>query len=73
MKESKLKAVIRDLEAMMGIELRYAAFSTNDFMYRMSIYDRLLRDVLDYPHQIIVDKLAVGWQDINMRRNRQEG
>jgi len=69
LRDARLKAVIRDIEAHMGKELRYAAFSTDDFMYRLSIYDRLIRDVLDYPHQIIVDRLAVGWQDVHMRKN----
>jgi len=70
MKDSRIKAVVRDLEAHMGKELRYAAFSTEDFTYRLSIYDRLIRDVLDYPHQIVVDKLPVGWQDVHMRKTR---
>ena len=68
LRDSRLKAVIRDLEAHMGKELRYAAFSTGDFTYRLGIYDRLIRDVLDYPHQIIVDRLATGWQDVHMRK-----
>jgi len=67
-KDSKLKAAIRDLESHMGHELRYAAFSTNDFTYRLSVYDRLVRDVLDYPHQIIVDHLAPTWKDVHMRK-----
>lgn len=70
MKDTRLKSVIRDLESHMGRELRFAAFSTEDFTYRLSIYDRLLRDVLDYPHQIIVDKLTPGWQDVHMRKTR---
>lgn len=70
MKDTRLKSVIRDLEAHMGRELRFAAFTTEDFTYRLSIYDRLIRDVLDYPHQIIVDRLANGWQDVHMRKVR---
>ncbi len=67
-KDSRLKAAIRDLEAHMGRELRYAAFSTADFTYRLGIYDRLIRDVLDYPHEILIDKLPTGWQDVSMRK-----
>ena len=70
-KDSKLKAAIRDLEAHMGRELRYAAFSTDDFMYRLGVYDRLIRDVLDYPHQIIVDRLGPAWKDVHMRKTRK--
>jgi hypothetical protein len=71
MKESRLKSAIRDLEAHIGHELRYAAFSTADFTYRLGVYDRLIRDILDYPHQIIVDKLNPNWQDVHMRKARK--
>jgi len=71
MKDSRLKAAIRDLESHMGHELRYAAFSTDDFTYRLGAYDRLIRDVLDYPHQIVVDKLNPNWKDVHMRKSRK--
>lgn len=70
-KETRLKAAVRELEAQMGKELRYAAFSTQDFTYRLGVYDRLVRDVLDYPHQIIVDKLGPTWKDVHMRKTRK--
>ena len=70
MKDTRLKSAIRDLEAEMGRELRYAAFSTQDFSYRLGVYDRLIRDVLDYPHQVIVDKLGSDWKEVSMRKHR---
>jgi DNA-binding transcriptional ArsR family regulator len=66
--EQKLKTAIRDLESNMGRELRFAAFSTDEFMYRIGIYDRLIRDVLDYPHQMVLDRLGSAWKDIHMRK-----
>lgn len=71
MKDTRLKAAIRDLEAEMGRELRYAAFSTADFTYRLGVYDRLIRDILDYPHQVVVDKLGSAWKEVSMRKLRQ--
>ena len=71
MKDSLLRSAIRDLEAHMGRELRYAAFSTEDFIYRLGVYDRLIRDVLDYPHQIIIDKLNPNWKDVHMRKKQK--
>lgn len=56
--QSKLESVVRDLEADIGRELRFASFSTKDFTYRMNIYDRLIRDVLDYPHQVVLNRLG---------------
>lgn len=48
---------IKKLESEIGKELRYALFDTEEFMYRLKMYDKLLRDVLDYPHEKIINKL----------------
>lgn len=50
---------LRYLESEIGKELRYAAFETDDFKYRLNIYDKLIRDVIDYPHQKIVNKVDI--------------
>ena len=71
MKDAQLKDVVRDLEAQMGRELRFAAFTTKDFIYRLGIYDRLVRDILDYPHQVLIDKLDGNWRETNMQKRRQ--
>lgn len=57
--ERVLAAIIHSLEAELGRELRYASFSTEDFRYRVGVYDRLVRDVLDYPHRVVLDKIGV--------------
>jgi hypothetical protein len=48
---------IKELESEIGKELRYAIFDTAEFMYRMNMYDKLLRDVLDYPHEKVINKI----------------
>ncbi len=58
-KDGALKTVVRKLELELGRELRYASLETPDFQYRLSIGDRLVRDILDYPHQIIFDKFGL--------------
>jgi hypothetical protein len=57
--ERTLTATIRSLEAELGREIRYASFATPDFRYRLGVYDRLLRDVFDYPHRVLVDKIGL--------------
>ena len=54
-----LATAVRSLEAELGREIRYATFATADFQYRRGAYDRLLRDVFDYPHRILVDKIGL--------------
>ena len=51
--------IVRTLEAELGRELNYASFLTPDFRYRIGVYDRLIRDVFDYPHTLLVDKIGM--------------
>ncbi|MEK7228281.1 MAG: hypothetical protein AAB681_02925 [Patescibacteria group bacterium] len=39
------------LESELGKELSYAVFDSTDFKYRVSMYDKLLRDMFEFPHQ----------------------
>ena len=59
LEDKPLEAAVRTLEAELGRELRFAAFSTEDFRYRLGVYDRLIRDVMDYPKRIILDKIGM--------------
>ncbi len=59
LKERAVKAVISKMESEIGKELRYSFFNTNDFKYRYSVCDRLVRDVFDYPHQVVVDRIGL--------------
>lgn len=52
-----IEGEIKKLESEIGKELRYALFDTEEFMYRLKMYDKLLRDVLDYPHEKVVNKI----------------
>jgi len=58
-KEGSLKRVLKGLEAEIGKELSYAIFETGDFAYRVNIYDKFVRDILDYPHKEIINKLNI--------------
>ncbi len=54
-----MERALRNIEAQIGRELVYAVFSTKEFLYRFGMYDRFVRDVLDYPHEKIVNKLNI--------------
>lgn len=54
--ETRLEVAIKAFEPQFGREIRYATFSTPEFQYRMTIQDRLLRDTLDFPHLVLLDK-----------------
>ena len=45
-----IQKTISVLESELGTELSYAVFDSSDFKYRVSMYDKLLRDMFEYPH-----------------------
>ena len=54
-----IESALRGLEAEMGKELTYAFLETPEFTYRMGIYDKFIRDIFDYPHEKVMDKLGL--------------
>lgn len=57
--QSKIESAIRSLEAEIGIEIRFAVMTSDDLLYRVGMNDKLTRDLFDYKHQVLVDKIGV--------------
>jgi hypothetical protein len=55
LKKNILQQVIKGLEAEIGKELDYVVFDTNEFKYRLDMYDKLVCDILDLPHESLID------------------
>jgi len=55
----KIETVIKSIESEIGKEIAYSAFEMQDFEYRLGIHDRLVRDILDYPHVTLLDRLGI--------------
>lgn len=55
----KIESALKIIESEIGKELSYSVFETADFEYRLGIHDRLIRDIIDYPHVTLVDKLGI--------------
>ena len=60
LKRTSIDRIVKTMEAEIGKELTFASFETADFHYRLGMYDKLIRDILDYPHQKLLDKLNLG-------------
>lgn len=58
-RQAKLASAMSSIEAELGKELRFTAFDTTDFRYRVGIYDKLVRDILDFRHEKILNKLGI--------------
>lgn len=54
-----IERIIRWVESEVGKELAYAVFTSEDFAYRLSMRDKFVRDIMDYPHEKILDKLGL--------------
>ena len=67
-KTASLKKAIAEIEAHVGKELSYVELSQSEFEYRLSMYDKLVRDVLDGTYRIALDKLKSDWRDLKMSR-----
>jgi len=62
MRKNQIGEGIRKLEAEIGTELTYAVFETKEFLYRLDIYDKLVRDILDFPHEIVLQAKELSTQ-----------
>jgi len=58
-KETKLDKVLKNIEAEIGREITYAVFKTEDFVYRLGMYDKFIREVLESPHEKALNKLNI--------------
>jgi hypothetical protein len=52
-KPKRIEEGVRRLEAEIGVELAYVVFDTKEFTYRLNMYDKLVRDILDFPHEVV--------------------
>lgn len=57
--EKKFQKVLSDISSEFGREVSFALLSSEDFTYRMSMGDRLVRDIFDFPHKVILNKIGL--------------
>jgi hypothetical protein len=58
-KKTRVSAFMAWLESEIGKELDYIMLTTEEFKYRMDMYDRFLRDILEEPHEKVINKLGI--------------
>lgn len=59
LKKNVVENAVKMIESEIGREITYASFETSDFQYRLGICDKLIRDILDYKHETILDKIGI--------------
>lgn len=55
----RLAQTIKLIESEIGKEIRYSVFTPEEFLYRISMYDKYVLDILTAPHERIIEKMQV--------------
>lgn len=55
----KLNSFLRYLEAETGGEVRFVVMEKDEFMYRLSMFDRFVRVLLEGPHEKLINRLGL--------------
>lgn len=58
-KRGAIDKAIRFVESKIGKELNYTVLTTKEFQYRKEMRDKFIRNILDYPHEKLLNKLGV--------------
>ena len=59
LKKNQVESFIKTLESEIGKELNWTSLTQLEFEHRMSMHDKLLRDLFDFPHEFLINKLGV--------------
>ena len=59
--KKKLEKSVKRMESEIGRELLYAVFSTEEFQYRLDMYDKLVRNVLEGEKKILFQHNDIRW------------
>ncbi len=57
--QAKIETAIRALESEIGMEIRFALMTSENLLYRVGMNDKLTRDLFDYKHVVLVDRIGV--------------
>ncbi|MDP3784545.1 MAG: hypothetical protein Q8R12_00485 [bacterium] len=58
-KRGPVERFVKKLEAEVGKELNWTLLGSLEFERRLAMHDKLLRDLLDYPHEFLINKLGI--------------
>jgi hypothetical protein len=55
LKKNLIQQIMKGLESEIGKELDYVVLESDEFKYRIDMYDKLVCDIMDLPHEKIID------------------
>lgn len=54
---TKLDNFLNQCKSMLGIDINYSIMTPDEFKLRVNTFDRFIKDIFDYPHIVVVDKI----------------
>lgn len=57
-KKQKAEKIFESLSAELGREVAYSVMDVEEYQYRYKMYDKFVRDIMDMPHEKVIDKLT---------------
>lgn len=54
----KLDAFLKQCKTVLGFDINYSVMTPDEFQLRRDTFDRFIKDIFDYPHLVVVDKLT---------------
>lgn len=55
LKKNVIQQIVKGLESEIGKELDYVVLESDEFKYRVDMYDKLVCDIIDLPHERLID------------------
>ena len=59
LKKSSIERTVQAIEAEVGRDVTYAVMTTQEFKYRLDMCDKFVRDILDGPHEKVINKMGI--------------
>ncbi len=57
--KSKLRSFLKAIEAEVGKEIKFVILDKDEFQYRLAMFDRFIRVLLEGPHEKLINKLGI--------------
>lgn len=59
LQKEKLQEEVDQIEAKLGKELRFTTMSTDEFEYRIDMFDNFLKQIFKNPHEVIIKEIEI--------------
>lgn len=66
----KMKHLLENLEAELGKEVNYSLMNSQEFKYRMNMFDKFISEILEEPHEIVINKIPNLLEQIKVFKNK---